>query len=115
MEIYRSDFEAERAARERQHEEKERLKEELQELHRRNQQLLDDLQSYSSNQFEVMRRQHGSYMTQSMSQEGQHSPHTSSHGAHVTLPSHTASTASTRDRHRRIFQVKYTKYPIVLA
>lgn len=65
VEIYRCDFEAERHARERQHEEKERLKEELLELHRRNAQLLDEMQSYASNQFAAMRNEHG-YMSYSM-------------------------------------------------
>jgi len=57
VEVYQSDFNAEREARENLAGEKERLAEDLRHLQRRNQQLLDELEAYQQNQFEQMQRQ----------------------------------------------------------
>ncbi|KAJ9577382.1 hypothetical protein L9F63_006062, partial [Diploptera punctata] len=57
VEVYQSDFNAEREARENLAGEKERLAEDLRHLQRRNQQLLDDLDAYQQNQFEQIQRQ----------------------------------------------------------
>ncbi|PSN31802.1 hypothetical protein C0J52_22316 [Blattella germanica] len=54
VEVYQSDFNAEREARENLAGEKERLAEDLRDLQRRNQQLLDDLEAYQQNQFEQL-------------------------------------------------------------
>ena len=56
VEVYQSDFNAEREARENLAGEKERLAEDLRHLQRRNQQLLDELEAYQQNQFEQIRR-----------------------------------------------------------
>jgi len=56
VEVYQSDFNAEREARENLAGEKERLAEDLRHLQRRNQQLLDELEAYQQNQFEQLRR-----------------------------------------------------------
>jgi hypothetical protein len=57
VEVYQSDFNAEREARENLAGEKERLAEDLRHLQRRNQQLLDELEAYQQNQFEQMQKQ----------------------------------------------------------
>ena len=54
--IYKSDFEAERAAREKQHTDILRLKAEIQNLQIRNQQLNDEMESCSKKQLEEMQR-----------------------------------------------------------
>jgi hypothetical protein len=56
VEVYQSDFNAEREARENLAGEKERLAEDLRHLQRRNQQLLDELEAYQQNQFQQMQR-----------------------------------------------------------
>ncbi|XP_021932009.1 optineurin isoform X2 [Zootermopsis nevadensis] len=57
VEVYQSDFNAEREARENLAGEKERLAEDLRHLQCRNQQLLDELEMYQQTQFEQMQRQ----------------------------------------------------------
>ncbi|XP_069682228.1 optineurin-like isoform X2 [Periplaneta americana] len=57
VEVYQSDFNAEREARENLAGEKERLAEDLRHLQRRNQQLLDELEAYQQRQFEEIQRQ----------------------------------------------------------
>lgn len=54
VEVYQSDFNAEREARESLAGEKDRVAEDLRHLQRRNQQLLDDLESYQRAQFDVL-------------------------------------------------------------
>ncbi|PNF21827.1 hypothetical protein B7P43_G08459 [Cryptotermes secundus] len=56
VEVYQSDFNAEREARENLAGEKERLAEDLRHLQRRNQQLLDELEAYQQNQYEQMQK-----------------------------------------------------------
>ncbi|CAH1783076.1 unnamed protein product [Owenia fusiformis] len=58
-EIYETDFRQERDARERLHGEKERFEQEVAQLQLRNQQLQDELNAYTNNQFEEMQRRHG--------------------------------------------------------
>ena len=57
-EVYKTDFEAERKAREAKHAEKEQVVEEMRQLQLQNQQLQDELQTYSTMQFSEMQRRH---------------------------------------------------------
>jgi hypothetical protein len=57
VEVYQSDFNAEREARQNLAGEKERLAEDLRHLQHRNQQLLDELEAYQLNHFEQMQKQ----------------------------------------------------------
>ncbi|XP_064604800.1 optineurin-like [Liolophura sinensis] len=56
--VYKSDFDAERKAREKQHEEKEVILQDMNNLQTRNQQLLDELESLSHNQIVQMQLKH---------------------------------------------------------
>lgn len=56
--MYKSDFDAERKAREKQHEEKEIILQDMNNLQTRNQQLLDELESLSRNQIVQMQQKH---------------------------------------------------------
>ncbi|KAK7792290.1 hypothetical protein R5R35_004867 [Gryllus longicercus] len=60
VEVYQSDFNAEREARQNLAGEKERLAEDLRHLQRRNQQLLDEMEAYQRNQFDQGRNTGGS-------------------------------------------------------
>lgn len=59
-EVYKADFDAERAAREKQHAEKETIFAEMQNLQLRNEQLIEELDNYSKKQVAEMQRRHSS-------------------------------------------------------
>ncbi len=58
-EVYKTDFEAERKAREKMAAERDRLKEETEQLQQRNQQLLTEMQDMSTTQVSELQRRHG--------------------------------------------------------
>ena len=57
-EVWKSDFDAERDARERLHAEKGQLENEFKQVQLRNQQLLDEMESLSKRQFQEMQQRH---------------------------------------------------------
>ena len=57
--MFKADFEAERTAREEMASERDRLKESMEQLQLRNQQLLEEMQSMSATQVSELQRRHG--------------------------------------------------------
>lgn len=57
-EVWKSDFDAERDARERLHADKTQLEADFKQLQLRNQQLLDEMESFSKRQFQEMQQRH---------------------------------------------------------
>ena len=57
--MFKADFEAERTAREEMASERDRLKESIEQLQLRNQQLLEEMQSMSATQVSELQRRHG--------------------------------------------------------
>ncbi len=57
-EVFKTDFEAERKAREDLAADRDRIQEEMEQLQQRNQQLLDEMQAMSANQVSELQRRH---------------------------------------------------------
>ena len=105
-EVWKSDFDAERDARERLHAEKGQLENEFKQVQLRNQQLLDEMESLSKRQFQEMQQRHSNQGYQHSLQQhlrvGQQN-----HGSPYHPPqqypqqSHTRSTSGSGDMYLR--------------